>query len=178
MLIKLICHSMDYTYLVPHQWNDNIPILSVTTSSRNNLVGPLTVSRTSTNDRICSKLRNYSGFSLTRRREWANEIPNVGWICKFPWEDFLSYRYIFLVQCPSIHDVNFNRYWGNIVPITTWLLRCHSNLKGLTLPQQATASEWNKTIGKETSLEANEDCVLWNSVSSKRRRWYQGPITT
>ena len=44
MQIKLIWHSKDYTCLGPHQWNVNIRIVSVTTSSRKKFIGTLTVS--------------------------------------------------------------------------------------------------------------------------------------
>ena len=125
MQIQLIWHSKDYRYLGPHQWNDNIRIGSVTTSSRNKWVGPLIVSRTSANDRSCSTVRNYSSLGLTRRRERGNKIPNVGPLCKFPWP--INYRII--ISFMPIHDVNLNRYCGNIVPITACLLGINLGLQ-------------------------------------------------
>ena len=85
----LIWHSKDNTHFGPHQWNVNFWIESVTTSSRNNWVGLLTVSRTFTNKwrgfiGICSMLRNYSGLGFKIRRERANKIHTLAH-CKYPW---------------------------------------------------------------------------------------------
>ena len=122
MQIKFIWHSRDNMHLGPHQSNVNIRIGSVTTSSRNNLVGPLTVSRTSANDRICSMLRNYSGLWLTRRRERTNKIQNVGPLCNSsgPIKNRITRSSLFII------DVNLNRYLGNIIPITIcWATQLH-----------------------------------------------------
>ena len=120
MQIKLIWHSKDYTYSVLHQWNDNIRIVPVTTSSRNNRVGRLTVLRTSANDLICSThwnvilvwaLKDVNG--PTKSRVLARCTNSLGTIKNRINTRFLS------------NDLTVKRYWDNMVPIKACLLSHH-----------------------------------------------------
>ena len=70
------------------------------------------VSRTSAKERICSRLRNYSGLGLTRHRERAKKIPNVGPLCKFSWAYLISY-YTFPVHTRRKFESLLGQYCKN-----------------------------------------------------------------
>ena len=107
---KIDLHSKDCTYLGPHQWNVNIRIVSVTTSSgkviiwldhsQYNVLPPMTVSA-----------RRFETIAGPHKTSWTGQQNPVYWSSvHIPFDLFK-------------HDVNLKRYWDDIVPITAYLLR-------------------------------------------------------
>ena len=95
---------------VTHKWNVNIRIWSVTTSSRNNWVGVLTVSRTSANLSDAYKLFSFG----PHKTSWTgNKIPNAGLRCKFSWAYWKSYKYTFLVHVRRKFETLWGQYCTN-----------------------------------------------------------------